>query len=275
LRASYAQGDRGPQAFDEDLHIETVGGAARFIRLGPDLEVEKSNRAVLSLNYDKFVGKNQMNFVIEGFYTQLTNPFIFADQEELPSGVAVITKRNGDGAMVSGVNLEANIAFGSKLVLQSGATIQTATYDVEEEVWAPDPDDDNPADDNLPVTTTDRLLRTPNAYGYFSLVYTPVKALELSYSGVITGSMEVPHIIDPETEYTIIETTPSFFENNMKVAYTFRTDNNYNIEVFGGVQNITNSYQEDFDRGIDRDAGYVYGPIRPRTFFVGMNFGLD
>ena len=126
LRASFAQGYRGPQAFDEDLHIETVGGATRFIRLRSDLEVETSNSVVLSLNYDKFVGDKQMNFVIEGFYTQLNNPFIFADPEELPNGVAVITKRNGEGATVSGVNLEANIAFGSKIVLQSGATIQAA-----------------------------------------------------------------------------------------------------------------------------------------------------
>jgi outer membrane receptor for ferrienterochelin and colicins len=270
LRASFAQGYRGPQAFDEDLHIETVGGAARFIQLDPDLEVERSNSALLSLNYDKYLGANQMNFLIEGFYTQLNNPFIFADQAELPSGVAVITKRNGDGAAVSGVNLEANIAFGSKLVLQSGATIQTALYDVEEEIWAPE----EPTE-VVPATTTDRLLRTPNAYGYFSLVYNPIEALALSYSGVVTGSMDVPHVIEVDTERTIIENTPTFFENNIKVAYTFRTDKQYQVELFGGLQNIFNSYQDDFDIGADRDAGYIYGPLRPRTFFMGLKFGLD
>jgi outer membrane receptor for ferrienterochelin and colicins len=270
VRASFAQGYRGPQAFDEDLHIETVGGAARFIRLGPNLEVERSNSAVLSLNYDKFVGNKQMNFVLEGFYTQLNNPFIFADQEELPSGVAVITKRNGDGATVSGVNVEANIAFGSKVVLQSGATIQSALYDEEEEIWAPE----NAAEDMSP-TLTNRLLRTPDAYGYFSLVYNPLDVLSLAYSGVITGSMDVPHVIDVETERTIIERTPAFFENNLKATYTFRSDEHFKIELFGGVQNIFNSYQEDFDIGINRDAGYVYGPLRPRTFFMGLKFGLD
>jgi outer membrane receptor for ferrienterochelin and colicins len=270
LRASYAQGYRGPQAFDEDLHIETVGGAARFIRLGPDLEVERSNSAVLSLNYDKFVGKNQMNFVIEGFYTRLSNPFIFADQQELPSGVAVINKRNGDGATVAGMNLEANYALGTKLLLQSGATIQAAVYDQEEEIWAPE----DPAD-NTPVTSTKRLLRTPTAYGYFSLVYNPVKALALSYSAVVTGGMFVPHVIDPETELTIIESTPVFFENNLKAAYTFRSDKKYKFELFGGVQNLLNSFQSDFDIGADRDAGYIYGPIRPRTFFMGLKFGLN
>ena len=270
LRASFAQGYRGPQAFDEDLHIETVGGATRFIRLRSDLEVETSNSVVLSLNYDKFVGDKQMNFVIEGFYTQLNNPFIFADPEELPNGVAVITKRNGEGATVSGVNLEANIAFGSKIVLQSGATIQAALYDEEEELWAPE----NSAESILP-TVTDRLLRTPDVYGYFSLVYNPLEALSLAYSGVVTGTMDVPHVIDVETERTIIETTPSFFEHNLKATYTFRSDEHFKIELFGGVQNIFNSYQEDFDIGIDRDAGYVFGPLRPRTFFMGLKFGLD
>jgi outer membrane receptor for ferrienterochelin and colicins len=270
LRASFAQGYRGPQAFDEDLHIETVGGAARFVQLGPNLEVERSNSAVLSLNYDQFVGKYQMNFVVEGFYTQLTNPFIFSDQEELPNGVAVITKRNGDGAVVSGTNLEANIAFSNKLVLQSGATVQTALYDIEEVLWAPE----DPSE-NIPVTATKRLLRTPNAYGFFSLAYNPLEVLTLSYSGVITGSMDVAHVTNIETEFTEIKQTPTFFENTMKLAYTLQKDEEYRVEFFGGIQNFTNSFQNDFDTGAERDAGYIYGPLRPRTFFVGLKFGLD
>ena len=268
IRASFAQGYRGPQAFDEDLHIETVGGSARFIRLDPNLSTERSNSTLLSFNYDKTVGKRQMNFVVEGFYTQLNNPFILADQEELPNGVAVITKRNGDGASVQGVNLEANIAFGSKFVFLSGATIQTATYDEEEEIWA----DDN---EIIEPTVTNRILKTPNAYGYFTLVYNPTKVLSLSYSGVITGSMKVPHVIDLDSERTILEETPTFFENNMKISYTINTKEDFKIQLFGGVQNIFNSYQSDFDRGADRDAGYVYGPLRPRTVFMGLKFGLN
>lgn len=42
-----------------------------------------------------------------------------------------------------------------------------------------------------------------------------------------------------------------------------------------GVQNIFDSYQDDFDLGVERDAGYIYGPLRPRTFFMGLRFGLD
>lgn len=270
LRASFAQGYRAPQAFDEDLHIETVGGSARFIRLDTALVSERSNSGMLSLNYDKVIKNWQMNFVLEGFYTKLNNPFILVDQTELPSGVAVITKENGSGATVAGVNFEGNVAFGSKLVIQSGATIQMANYAAEEEIWAPE----DPADDT-PPTVTKKLLRTPDAYGYFSLVYQPVPAVSIAYSGVITGSMDVAHVIDPDTELTVIEQTPIFFENNLKVAYTFRLKEDFRINLFAGMQNLFDSYQNDFDIGADRDAGYVYGPVRPRTIFMGLKFGLN
>lgn len=268
VRASFAQGYRGPQAFDEDLHIETVGGSARFIKLDPDLLIERSNSALFSFNYDKTLGRNQMNFVVEGFYTHLNNPFILADQEELPNKVSVITKRNGAGASVQGANLEANIAFGSTFIFQSGFTLQTAIYDQKEEIWA----DETGA---IAPTVTDRILKTPNAYGYSTLVYNPTKFLALYYSGVITGSMNVPHVIDPETERTIIESTPVFFENNVKIAYTIKTKEDFKVQFFGGVQNVLNSYQNDLDRGAERDAGYIYGPLRPRTIFAGLKFGLN
>ena len=270
LRASFAQGYRGPQAFDEDLHIETVGGAARFIRLGSELEVERSNNVSFSLNFDKFIRKKQINFIVESFYTHLNNPFIYGNQEELSNGVAVIAKRNGDGAKVFGINIEANIAIGTSFILQSGATLQRANYSNEEEIWA----SEDPLS-NTPSTSTNRILKTPNNYAYFSLVYNPIKLLSISHSGVFTGTMNVPHVIDVNTEQTVIKKTPTFFQNNIKVAYKIRTERNYNVELFGGVKNILNSYQDDFDTGADRDAGYIYGPINPRTFFVGLKFGLN
>lgn len=41
-----------------------------------------------------------------------------------------------------------------------------------------------------------------------------------------------------------------------------------------GIKNILGAYQDDFDRGPDRDAGYVYGPRMPRTAFVGVKGGI-
>jgi len=269
-RFSFAQGYRAPQAFDEDLHIETVGGAARFIRLNPDLKTETSNSYSFSLNYGKSLENTQMNFVLEGFLTQLNNPFILSDQVELPNGVSVITKRNGEGASVQGINLEANFAIGRKVILQSGATLQQALYNEQEEIWTPE-DDTDPTQ----ATTTDRLLRTPNTYGYITLTYKPTSKIDLSYSAIYTGSMQVAHVTNPETEFTEIKSTESFFENNIRVAYQFKTKDAFKIQAFAGIQNFTNSYQTDFDRGITRDAGYIYGPSRPRTIFLGLKFGFN
>jgi len=269
IRASFAQGYRAPQAFNEDLHIETVGGAAKFIRLDSNLVTERSNSYTLSLNYDKMHGKKQFNVVVEGFYTQLNNPFILSDQQELDNGVAVITKRNGSGAYVLGSNLEFNVAIGQKWIIQSGATIQLARYNEQERIWQPiDPNDTRPA------TSTTSILRTPNQYGYLTLIYKPNKNWMLSYSSVYTGQMTVAHVINASTEETVLKTTPQFIESNIKIAYTLQTKDAFKIQFFVGMQNILNSYQQDFDSGMNRDAGYIYGPNRPRTIFAGVKFGM-
>ena len=39
--------------------------------------------------------------------------------------------------------------------------------------------------------------------------------------------------------------------------------------LYGGVQNLFNAYQKDFDKGVDRDSGYIYGPSLPRSWFIG------
>lgn len=271
LRGSYAQGYRAPQAFDEDLHIETVGGAALFTRLDPELTTERSNSYTASLNYSKTADDLQVNHLAEVFYTDLMNPFTTAHQEELPNGVAVITKRNGSGAVVAGLNMEANLAYKDRWIISAGFTLQTAEYEESEEIWSPEELTDANADS---VITTDRLLRTPNAYGYLSLTYKPSNKWSFTYSGVFTGPMEVPHVIDPDTEFTIIEETPSFFENNLKFSHFMPLGGN-RLELFIGIQNAFNAFQEDFDTGANRDAGYIYGPTRPRTLFIGLKFGLE
>jgi outer membrane receptor for ferrienterochelin and colicins len=46
------------------------------------------------------------------------------------------------------------------------------------------------------------------------------------------------------------------------------------LEINAGVKNILDHFQHDIDKGMDRDAGYVYGPAAPRTFFAGVNLKI-
>jgi outer membrane receptor for ferrienterochelin and colicins len=49
--------------------------------------------------------------------------------------------------------------------------------------------------------------------------------------------------------------------------------NGATLQVFGGVKNILNAYQNDFDLGSERDPGYMYGPNLPRTIYFGIRIG--
>lgn len=264
LRASAARGFRVPQAFDEDLHIETVGGSALFIQLSPDLRSEISNSYSFSANYNYQKGAWEQVLVFELFRTDLQNPFLLSDQRSLPSGAAVITKRNGGAARVQGFNLEYNLAIGERWLWQSGFTWQSARFAQSEEIWAPA----SGASDS--IISTDRLLRTPDLYGFWNLSYQAQPWLRIGLSGNYTGSMALAHVIDPESEYTVLKDSPEFWVLNTKWSFSLPRQKSWSPEAYLGVQNIFEAFQRDFDRGAERDAGYVYGPMLPRSYFVGL-----
>ncbi len=263
LRAGYGRGFRAPHAFNEDLHIATVGGEAQFIRLSKDLKQESSDSYTASITYTNTEKKTQMLLTLDGFYTVLHNPFVneYLPESQQQENFALLEKRNGDGAKVAGLNLEASIAPSKKWQFQFATTIQQSTYNEEEVVFE---------NENGEQVTTKNLLRSPNVYGYVTTNWKPIKPLQVSLSGVYTGSMLTPHILPEET---ILVTTRDFMEFNLRLAYTIKVGKEHKVQLSTGVQNIFNAYQDDFDSGAERDATYVYGPTRPRTFFVGLKLG--
>jgi outer membrane receptor for ferrienterochelin and colicins len=57
---------------------------------------------------------------------------------------------------------------------------------------------------------------------------------------------------------------------NLKFSYDIKINGSAKLQLNAGVQNLFNSYQSDFDQGEFRDAGYIYGPSLPRTYFAGF-----
>lgn len=262
VRGSYARGFRSPQVFTEDIHVELVGGEIQAIRLSNELSPETSDAYTLSLDYDKQAGAVDFNVIAEGFYTRLYNIFVL---EEVPTGgeFPILEKRNGGAATVAGGNFELKAAIGKAWTVQAGFTAQIAEYD-------------EPVEWSLQAETSEtrRFFKAPNTYGNFILTWQPNEHLNLSASGVYTGSMIAQHYAG-YIEQDVLEETPAFMELNTRVGYCFHLTGTTELEVSGGVQNIFDSYQNDFDRGSDRDAGYVYGPGRPRTFFIGLAFKYE
>jgi TonB dependent receptor. len=56
---------------------------------------------------------------------------------------------------------------------------------------------------------------------------------------------------------------------NVKLTYDIPIYRNVTLQLSAGAQNIFNSYQSDFDKGPDRDSGYIYGPGIPRSYYLG------
>ncbi|UZJ36958.1 TonB-dependent receptor [Prosthecochloris sp. SCSIO W1103] len=261
-RLSYASGYRAPQIFDEDLHIESSGSRRVIYVNDPDLTEETSRSYMASVDYDTMVGDVDFGFLVEGFYTELEDPFAIEIGEPDVDGNVIYTRYNAEGAVVKGVNLEAHVIPSSMLGMRAGFTVQSSKFD-------------NPQDVNDSGSIREeKFLRSPDTYGFITLDWEPVDRVGIALTGNYTGEMLVPYfgpeIADPDEGE--LRKSDAFFDAGLKVRYTVPVDD-AGLQFYAGVKNIFNSYQDDFDSGIDRDPGYVYGPMSPRTFYIGMKFG--
>ena len=256
FRASYSYGFRAPQAFDEDLHIDNVGGTVSMITLADDLRVEKSQSLSVSADMYRSWGSWQGNLLVEGFFTDLEDVFALRELGFNDEGILMKERHNESGARVFGGNLEGKVAWKNQFQLQAGLTVQRSRYK-EARSWTDD------------VEATREMFRTPDLYGYMTASYNPVKQLTLALTGTYTGSMLVEHHAGM-TDHNATVRTPDFWDMGLKAAYDFRLYKSFSLQLNAGVQNILNSFQRDFDSGADRDSGYMYGPALPRTFFFGV-----
>lgn len=260
LRITYAGGFRAPQAFDEDLHVGVVGGERLVTTLAKNLKEERSNSFSVSADLYHRFGNVQTNLLIEGFYTDLNNVFALRQLSQPDAqGNTMQERYNAYGAKVLGLNIEGKATFTRWFSLQAGVTLQQSHYN-EAIAW----------NDEVPEQKFKKMMRTPNIYGYFTASFTPIKRLTASVTGNYTGSMLVGHAAGSGVDEPVAVNTPNFMEVNMKLAYDFPIYKYINLQVNGGIQNITNAYQKDFDKGWNRDSGYIYGPSLPRSYFVGV-----
>ena len=258
FRLTWGTGFRAPQAFDADMHIAFAGGGVSRISLSPGLVEERSNSFSGSVNYDKATEKFIAGFTLEGFYTKLNNAFYLQPIGEDEFG-DMFEKRNGAGASVQGGTLELRSNYNKKIQVEAGYTLQSSLFDEPiEHIEGEEPKRE--------------FLRTPNQYGYLTFSLTPADQFNAAITGVYTGPMELVHFAGaPEQSADEYVTSFAFYELNLKVGYTIKAERvDTGIEVFAGIKNITNAYQNDFDTGKNRDSGYVYGPGTPRTYYIGL-----
>ncbi|MBQ7191743.1 MAG: TonB-dependent receptor [Paludibacteraceae bacterium] len=259
LRAGYSSGYRAPQLYDEDLHVAAVGGQVSLITMDTNLKPEYSHSATLSADYYRQFNRWELNITAEGFYTYLQDVFFLRENGLDADGNLLMFRTNASGAWVGGLNLEGKLSYRKadfNFQLSAGYTYQQSRY-VKAQAWSP------------AIPPQKRMMRTPDNYAYLLFDIEPVKDFTVSLNGKLTGSMLVPHLagfIPADEEVT----TPIFFDLGLRLAYDIHLYKHYCLELSIGVKNLLDQFQRDIDKGVNRDASYIYGPTMPRTYFAGV-----
>jgi outer membrane receptor for ferrienterochelin and colicins len=255
FRTSLSTGFRAPQVFDEDLHITQVGGEGMMVINSQDLKEEKSYSINSGFDYGKQIGRNLIQVSVEAFYNKLSDTFILHEIERTESA-RILERINGPGSKVYGISLDFGLVLGPTFSLASGWTFQRSRHK------APEPD-----------FGSIEFFRTPKTYGFLSMSTENNRLINTNISVEYTGLMKVPHyagFIDEDR----LETTQPFWVVNLRLQKAINITEDYKVSFFGGIFNALDSYQKDLDKGMDRDSGYVYGPAKPRAFYLGFEFSF-
>ncbi len=262
LRMNYGTGFRAPQAFDTDLHISFASGGVSRVQLLRNLQQEHSQSFSISLNADKISDNWIAGYTLDLFHTELMNAFVLEQIGEDVFG-KIFEKRNGQSAIVQGVTLELRANYNRRIQIEAGFTIQKSEFET-------------PVEYIKGIEPVKMFLRTPNDYGFANLNVAIGKRNHFNLNYVYTGEMKLAHFAGADNVLTDqITTTKAFSDLSTKIARTFNpTKSKFKIDIYGGIKNVFNAYQIDFDKGKNRDSNYIYGPSLPRTFFIGFKIML-
>lgn len=256
VRASFARGFRAPQAFDEDLHLSSVGGEAVLIRHAPGLREERSVNTLAGVEWKPLVFGGQALLEVNAFSTRLDHQFFNIEHPEPVTQALEFLKVNLGSAHVFGAEFNAGWGIGDSLVIQGGIVVQRSR------LGEPEPD----------FGSRD-FFRSPRTYGTGSVVWSITPSTRLFAGTRYTGVMLVPHragVIDE----SVLKPSPRFVTLDASLSRRLATGPRSWVEVLVGGRNLTNAYQRDLDRGPDRDSDYVYGPRLPRSVHLSLRFGM-
>jgi outer membrane receptor for ferrienterochelin and colicins len=255
LRFTYSTGFRAPQVFDEDLHITQVGGEGMVIRNRDGLKEEKSYSLTLGMDFGKQTKNKLYQLSFGAFYNRLNNVFTLDEVEEYEDYM-LMERFNGDGAKIYGLEFELGFKHASGFEFFTGWTWQKSEYD------SPEPD-----------FNSTKMFRTPEFYGILKLDWDIKRFLVVITEFNYTGPMKVPHYAGYIPD-DVLETSDSFAVINFKLGKEFKATSGRKFTVTASLLNVFDSFQKDLDKGVYRDAGYIYGPRFPRTFRIGVKYNF-
>lgn len=253
LRGSVATGFRAPEIFDEDFHVEILDDPTRT-RNSPSLREERSVSWATGMLWIPEIAEGRLQVDVELFRTELRDVFQVPDVVLTdPAGNAYKERINAGKAAIQGFEANVLYRFNSSWSVEGGMTLSDGSH-------------------RDPVEIVDgefmrRFIEAPRWSGVAQVNYTNRELFDLFLGLIYTGPMVAVNQelgeINPRTD--------SFLTVDASLSRTWSFGGSPRARRLGvtvGVRNLFDARQKDLPTGPERDAGYLYGPRFPRTFFV-------
>ena len=252
IRGNISSGFLAPRVFDEDIHIENIGGVPRDIVNADGLEEERSYTFALGADYSPKYFQGRLQTSVQAYATILDNSFDLDESSiRTENGREKIDRVNSDGSTIFGIELDAAYQLSDTWGINAGVAYSRARFDET------DTDRD-----------TDRYNKTPDWSGVLQLSYDNDDLFDAFIALKWTGEMYVDRLDSIVPDANAFEKSAHFVVVDLNISKKLEFEH-YDLTLRAGISNLFDEYQDDVESGVDRDPGYIYGPRTPRTFLIG------
>ncbi|MGO1892474.1 MAG: TonB-dependent receptor plug domain-containing protein, partial [Luteimonas sp.] len=257
-RAGVSTGFRAPEAFSEDLHVDTLGAERVDIRNADDLGEERATTAMLGLDWRP--AGSAVNWDATVSMTDLRDTFVLSEIREDDAGLYQV-RDNASGSEVAGFETNLGWQAADSLRLTTGVAWYRSRFDEVQVVL----DDEDGGD---VVLESREYLKTPRWSGQAQLTWSPSHMVDV-YAGLkYTGEMLVLN-----NNTASLHRSDDFWVVDVGATWHLgQEDRHWDLGL--GVRNLFDERQNDLETGPGRDSDYVYGPRFARSVYASARFNF-
>ncbi|WOO42229.1 TonB-dependent receptor plug domain-containing protein [Rubellicoccus peritrichatus] len=257
LRGSFSTGFLAPQVFDEDLHVDNLGGTPVDTFNDPNLKEERSYSFSVGFDYSPHALDHKVVTSVQLFYTILQDSFDLTTPQANPNrpGRDFVTRFNTSGSTVIGAEWTTNWQPTRDFSLEAGLAYVQARFDDDQELAT--------------GIFSRHYNKVPDLSGVIQANYENPETFNAFAALLWTGSMKVAR----EAPTPAVINSQNFVVVNIGLSKSFEVGQSV-ITPKVGIQNLFDSFQDDLQSGPDRDSDFVYGPRLPRTYYAGCEIAF-
>ncbi|MGO1540208.1 MAG: TonB-dependent receptor plug domain-containing protein [Luteimonas sp.] len=258
-RAGVSTGFRAPEAFSEDLHVDTLGAEPVRIRNADDLREERATTAMLG--FDWRPAGSALTWDATASMTELRDTFVLSEIRGDDAGLYQV-RDNASGSKVAGFETNLGWQASDTLRLASGVAWYRSRFDEAQVIF------DDGEDGDATVIASREYLKTPRWSGQVQLTWSPSPLVDvyagLNYTGPMWALNNNTASLNRSNGFRVVDVGAAW--------HLGPTDRHWDLGL--GVRNLFDERQKDLETGPGRDNDYVYGPRFARSVHASARFSF-